>query len=89
MMPSERKTDGEQLEIFRRRHHHHMRDAVVNERNGHFFGQKIGYGMGYVGRSVYRQFHNAGRQGDEWGSRFCLDTAVFLNNHGSERAIAA
>jgi hypothetical protein len=40
-----------------------MRDAVVNERNGHFFGQKIGYGIGYVGRSVYRQFHNAGRQG--------------------------
>ena len=59
----EGKTDGEQLKIFRRRHHHHMRYAVVNERNGHFFGQKIGRGIGYVGRSVYRQFHNAGRQG--------------------------
>jgi hypothetical protein len=30
----------------------------------------------------------AGRD-DGWGARFCLDTAVFLNNHGSEPAIAA
>ena len=59
----EGKTDGEQFEIFRRSHHHHVRDAVVNERNGHLFRQKIRRGMGNVGRSVYRQFHNARRQG--------------------------
>ena len=58
----EGKTDGEQLEIFRRSHHHHMGDTVVNERNGHLFRQKIGRGMGNVGRSVYHQFHNARRQ---------------------------
>ena len=27
--------------------------------------------------------------GDKWGARFCLDTAVFLNNHGGEPAIAS
>jgi hypothetical protein len=30
----------------------------------------------------------AGR-GDEWGARFCLDTALFLNNHDGKPAIAA
>ena len=41
----EGETDGEQLEIFRRGHHHHMRNTVVNQRNGDFFRQKIWRGI--------------------------------------------
>jgi hypothetical protein len=69
------KADGEQVEIFGRGHHHNVRDTVVDQGNRDFLRQKIGSDAGNVGRSVYRQFHNARRQWRRVGS-----TVLFRHN---------